>query len=74
MKSKTLSYAAIAVALGVGGTVIASKIIGNGYKEDTSACKDQKADSDCGRAMAKALPIPAKVVPASATVSIAQPN
>ena len=74
MKSKTLSYVAIAVALGVGGTVIASKIIGNGYKEDTSACKDKKAGDDCGRAMAKALPTPAKVVPVAVTGSMAQPD
>lgn len=32
MKSKTLLYAALAVALGITGTVVANKIIGNGIE------------------------------------------
>lgn len=69
MKSKTLSYTALAVALGITGTILASKIIGNGYKADP-ACNDQRtAATDCDKAAIANLeqPTPMKVLPMQPT-------
>lgn len=64
MKSKTLSYAALAVVLGLTGTVIANKIIGNGYRDDP-ACKGQNAGTaDCDDAATATLARSPSQVPA----------